>query len=95
MEQADVPGRADRLQETQQCTRTFREFEAIEQLIGLARAARAAADHVPYVQLRHLIAAHVGDGVAGGAQLGHHGGASAWPCARLKPTNTRACSLPW
>ena len=31
-----------------------------------------AADHVAYVQLGHLIAGHVGDGEAGGAQVAEH-----------------------
>src|SRR5579883_1953804 len=66
VEQADVPAAADRLEEPEQRAGTLRKLEAVEQLI--ADAARTAADHVPHVELRHLVVGHVGDRVAGLAQ---------------------------
>ena len=70
MEQADVPARADRLQELQQRPRALGELEAVQQLVG--DAARVAADHVAHVQLRHLVVGHVGDREAGGGELTHY-----------------------
>ena len=55
--------RADRLEETQQCPRTLREFEAEQPLV--LEPVRVATDHVPHVQLGHLVVAHVDHAITG------------------------------
>src|SRR6185437_3243662 len=66
VEQADVPAATHRLEEFEQRPWALRELEPVNELI--ADAAGTAADHVPHVELRHLVVGHVGDGVAGLAQ---------------------------
>ncbi len=56
MEQADVPPRADGLKKANQCARTLRKLEAIQQLV--VGAAGMATHHVAHVQLRHLVVRH-------------------------------------
>ena len=57
VEQADIPVRPHRLQETQQRARAFRKFEAEQALV--LQSVRVATHHVAHVQLRHFVVAHV------------------------------------
>src|SRR5690606_2206862 len=66
MEQADVPARADGVQEIEQRTGTFGKLEAEQPLV--LDDAPAAADHVPHVQLGELVVAQVLEGIAALAQ---------------------------
>ena len=54
--------RAQRMQELQQRARGFRELKAVETF--LKRLRRTTADHITYVQFRHLIVREIDHAVA-------------------------------
>ena len=57
VEQADVPAAAERVEELEQRAGAFRELESAGAFVP--RVERAAPDHVPHVELRHLVVGEV------------------------------------
>ena len=62
MEQADVPLRADGLQELEQRAGSLGEFESEQSFVG--EIAWMTADHVAHMELCHFVVAEVGDRIA-------------------------------
>jgi hypothetical protein len=70
VKQADVPVRTHAGQEVQQCTGAFGKLEAIQRFV--CDVARMPPDHVPEMQLGHLVVGHVQHRVAVRAQPLQH-----------------------